>query len=222
MPSVKGNPRGRAKNEASVSKSCVKICYRLISLIVAGALCFFVYVGARKSSFYVFYLHPLFMGLFVLVAIPEVLGTIHNVKQAKQNFAKKDAFVTKHQIAAGCAATCWFFGAVAIVLTTMRMQGAKAPPSYHSIAGGVCGSAVVLQMSLGALLKYVISRTSAARKYFVAIHGLFSLIITLGSMAAFVLGVMNTSAGKELFPSDLLRLGFACSPIVLFSLAVLS
>eukprot|EP00796_Vickermania_ingenoplastis_P004087 gene4087-2935_t len=218
-------PKHKPTSDAEVKGwSSLQWLRRIISCAVVGCMAYFVFrtsSDSDKLADMVFRYHPVAMTLFVTGTLPEVLRTVVMLQAKKSGGPLRSTLVDKHQFAtfllqlAGAAG----FGSV---LYSKSLSGRPHLATPHAMMGMLCGCALVLEVTVGALLRYVIPFRSGIRRYLLGLHKLLSLTISISSMTAFAGGVFSPYAAR-IIPGIAVRIGVVgITPILVFLAVSLS
>lgn len=189
---------------------------RLISLAVFAAAAYLIF-GSNEVKFDPFRLHPLFMTMFATGTLPEVLSTVAALKNRKKG-SSKSSLINHHQFAAFLLQVSGAigFGSIIYIHHVNNRPHGYTP---HAKVGFVCGIALMAEVVVGAMLRYVISAKSGIRQTLLTIHGLLSLTITITTLMAFSGGMLGTNFAKKMIPSVVMRGAISLLPLILFFLA---
>lgn len=198
--------------------------------LAATALIFIVTVRLfHKNNGYAntFQFHPICMMVAFVMVLPDVVTSFNRLKRKEKtstpavDTATQRAFdsdlprgeiILRHQLAAFAmeVAAAAGFAAVEYVKITNRRPHLTSP---HGIVGAVCGAAILCQMVLGSLLRYVFEPRQRVYKRVALAHRLTSLTIVVTGLLGVVGGFLSTPYAELMFPSSAVRTTIALASV---------
>ncbi|KPA83244.1 ferric reductase transmembrane protein-like protein [Leptomonas pyrrhocoris] len=172
--------------------------------------------------------HPIGMMIAFVMVLPDVATSFKRlqVKAKASTPVTKDVaerqpldaglprgeVILRHQLAAFAMelAAAGGFAAIEYVKITNGYPHLMSP---HGVVGAMCGFAILCQMVLGTLLRYVLTRGQPFYKTVVAAHKLTCLTIVVTSLMALVGGLLSTSYAELMVPSSTVRATIALASI---------
>ncbi|CAD2218933.1 ferric reductase transmembrane protein-like protein [Angomonas deanei] len=140
------------------------ICYVAVGLFIQN--------GGVSSNAFQF--HPIFMCIVMLVVVPAVLQTIVALQNPKKNPLPKEERVLRHQMAVFFLQVAFAVGFWA-VFYHKRANGAAHFTTPHGMMGLLCAVLLSVEVTLGALLRYIIGERSPSRQKIKQLHQYFSM-----------------------------------------------
>ncbi|GET90806.1 ferric reductase transmembrane protein-like protein [Leishmania tarentolae] len=193
------------------------LCRRLaaIAIIVTVSLQLF-----QKSGTYtdIFQYHPICMMLAFVMVMPDVVRDVRQLRQARRRSPFEDKLprnkiIMRHQLASLVMELAAAGGFAAVEYTKVKKHYPHLK-SLHGIVGVVCGVATVCQVTLGSILRYVLTPADPKRPMVQTAHKCISITITVTAMTAMVGGFLATEYAARAIPSSLIRTAVALASVV--------
>lgn len=203
---VKNKKAGRSGGSA------FHIVRRIVSLSIFAGLAYWLF----SSQFETFFLHPLFMTLFATGTLPEVISTVAALKQ-RTPLHSRSALVDRHQFATFLLQVSGSIG-FGCAIYVKHGYGKPHFETPHGFVGGICGGALIVEVVVGAVLRYVVPHGGSFRKVLVGVHGLLSATIAITTIMAFMGGMLATPLMATIIPSEAIRFAIAgASPLLMLA-----
>ncbi|KAG5498699.1 hypothetical protein JKF63_02987 [Porcisia hertigi] len=223
---------GKAKNAdvEGIPLSSGELRSRCRSLAAAGMITLVAVQLFHKSGTYadVFQYHPICMMLAFVMVMPDVVSGIKRLRRVSQRVPSKtghtvqplnhhlprDEIIMRHQLATFAMelAAAGGFAAVEYTKITHSYQHLKSP---HGIVGALCGVAIVCQIVLGSILRYVLSSGDPKRPMVRTAHKYVSATIAVTGMMALAGGVLATEYAEKMFPSLIVRVAITVASVLI-------
>ncbi|KAL7708324.1 ferric reductase transmembrane protein-like protein [Lotmaria passim] len=165
--------------------------------------------------------HPICMMVAFVLVFPDVVTNFKRLKGKGKASSAADAtkrrspssyssglphgeIVLRHQLSAFAleVAAAGGFAAIEYVKFTKGYNHFKSP---HSVVGAICGVAILCQMAIGTLLRYVLNRGQPIYKRMVIAHKLTSLSVVMTGLMCLTGGLLSTPYAEMMLPSSTLR-----------------
>jgi hypothetical protein len=173
-----------------------------------------------------FQYHPICMTIAFVMVLPDVAATFKRMREKGKLSSPVTSDVTKerpliaaevlrgelvlrHQLTAFAmeVVAAGGFAAVEYVKITNRQAHLTSP---HAVVGALCGVAILCQMVLGTLLRYVFNRGQPVYRTVLRAHKLMSLTIVVTGLMNLVGGFLATPYAQFMIPSSFVRAIVAC------------
>lgn len=197
--------------------------------LAATALIFAVTIRSfHMNSGYAdaFQYHPIFMMIAFVMVLPDVVTSFKRLQrkeekkrqsgpestQSLDDCLPRAEVILRHQLAAFAmeAAAAAGFAAVEYVKISNQRPHLISP---HGVVGALCGAAILCQMVLGTLLRYVFQPHQRIYQRVLVAHRLTSLTIVMTGMLGIVGGFLSTTYAALIFPSSAVRAAIAFASV---------
>lgn len=202
---------------AAESPSPLAMVRRAISfgIFATVAYCVFTVPVSDNVAEKVFRLHPVFMTLFATAAFPELMSTIGALANKK---GRKSALVDRHQKASFLLQISGAVGfGAAIYAKSLNQKAHLTTP--HAMGGMACGACLMVEGTLGAMLRYVLPAGGSIRSTVLLLHKVTSLMVAITLLITFSGGMLGTEFAERVLPSFAVRAAIACSVPILAVMA---